>query len=90
MGLGPLCTVAVMYVIYEYLACIALALFLGAFAFGVSVVALIGQEGGKRLVAGSRALGQHAATLLEESRSKQGAYRTVQRQVLVQETDRPD
>ncbi len=67
MGLGPPAaagTVAVMYVIYEYLACIALALLLGAFAFGVSVVALLGQEGGKRLVAGSRALRQHAATLL--------------------------
>ncbi len=74
--------VTAMYVILEYLVIIALALLLGAFAFGVSVVALLGHEGGKRLAAGSRALGQHATRVIQESRSRP--------QVLFEETHQPD
>ncbi len=74
-------SVTAMYVILEYVVCIVLALLLGALGFGVSLVALLGQEGGKLLVASSRALGQHATRLIQESRSET--------QMLAEETHPP-
>ncbi len=55
-----------MYVIFEYLLPVAVIFVLAAFFFAVSVVALICQEGGKRLAANAHKLSKHPANVIAE------------------------
>jgi len=55
-----------MYIVFEYLAYVTLAVVAGAVLFGASATVLVTREGAKRVAATSRRLAGQAADLLAE------------------------